>query len=194
MLKIRLDSLSHFKRKNSRSINDALNELSEYMGISEDIQVVYDFTHKGILIENFSFPYPDKIEFHEDDEYGYGPYLLVSKGGIFLRISTIDEKEASKQVVRKLEFKLRDQKRQIMNMQLVLENKNKALDAMGYVWCSGGCEGGIYRYTEKKLTEDIVKEAEKNTKRLRSWYETHKYRERSKKINFWKKLWKKFIR
>lgn len=56
-----------------------------------------------------------------------------------------------------------------------LQVKNRELDAMHYVWCNGGCEGGVHRWQEKPLTEEIVLEAERNTKRLRQWWESHVY-------------------
>jgi len=54
-------------------------------------------------------------------------------------------------------------KRQIREMQLVLEEKNRALDAMWWVWCSGGCSGGVSRWKDVELTEEIVAIAEQNT-------------------------------
>ncbi len=52
--------------------------------------------------------------------------------------------------------------------------KNLALDALHYVWCSGGCPGGVCRYTESAVSEEIVQEAERNTRRLRTWWEARK--------------------
>ncbi len=65
-------------------------------------------------------------------------------------------------------------KAQITYLQQTLERKNKELDALTYVWCSGGCEGGAARYTDDEITEEIVALAERNTKRLRAWFENHK--------------------
>lgn len=62
------------------------------------------------------------------------------------------------------------QRQQIRIMQTALESKNKALDAMHYVWCDGGCHTGTHRWTEQTITEEIVQEAERNTRRLRSWF------------------------
>ena len=52
------------------------------------------------------------------------------------------------------------------------EERNRALDALHYVWCSGGCEGGTHRYqgTPDDVTEEVVAEAERNTARLRTWW------------------------
>ena len=66
--------------------------------------------------------------------------------------------------------KIENQKRQLSNQDHALRAKNLALDALHYVWCDGGCIGGVHRYGEHPpLTEEIVAAAERNTKRLRSW-------------------------
>jgi len=56
------------------------------------------------------------------------------------------------------------------------EEKNRELDAMHYVWCSGGCEGGTHRWegSPDDVTEEIVALAERNTGRLRAWFENRK--------------------
>lgn len=55
-------------------------------------------------------------------------------------------------------------------MQESLQEKNKELDAMYYVWCSGGCGGGVARYGTKKPTAEQVDRIIRNTERLASWY------------------------
>ena len=48
--------------------------------------------------------------------------------------------------------------------------KNLELDALYHVWCDGGCKGGTLRFTgghRGPLSEDVVKMAEENTRRLR---------------------------
>ena len=51
-----------------------------------------------------------------------------------------------------------------------LAKKNRELDALHYVWCSGGCDGGVHRYSEKELTAEIVASAVRNTDRLVQWW------------------------
>jgi hypothetical protein len=71
-------------------------------------------------------------------------------------------------------------KRELANQHRALERKNKALDALHYVWCSGGCVTGVHRYDGKGpegITEEIVALAERNTKRLRTWWENYKIKE-----------------
>lgn len=67
-------------------------------------------------------------------------------------------------------------KSEIREMQLVLERKNRELDALHYVWCNGGCDGGTHRWTENTVTEEVVLEAERNTKRLREWFDNNQYK------------------
>lgn len=51
-----------------------------------------------------------------------------------------------------------------------LQRKNKILDSMLWVWCSGSCNGGVNRYSDEILTLEDVELVERNTKRLRCWY------------------------
>lgn len=72
-----------------------------------------------------------------------------------------------RQQVLELERKLSELKRQVQLKDESLREKNLSLDAYHHVWCSGTCASGIHRYHDAPLTEEIVKEAEFNTKRLR---------------------------
>lgn len=65
-------------------------------------------------------------------------------------------------------------------LQEKLRAKNVALDALHWVWCDGGCAGGTHRHTPVELTEEMVLVAERNTRRLRSWYQNHQFKERWK--------------
>lgn len=50
--------------------------------------------------------------------------------------------------------------------------RNVALDALHFVWCSGGCESGVHRFGEHpSLTEEIVRAAVSNTRQLVQWLE-----------------------
>jgi hypothetical protein len=51
-----------------------------------------------------------------------------------------------------------------------LSEKNVELDTLHYVWCDGGCQGGVHRYIKTPLTPDVVARAIRNTDRLVSWY------------------------
>lgn len=48
--------------------------------------------------------------------------------------------------------------------------RNVALDALHFVWCSGGCESGVHRYDHAELTQEIVAAAIRNTTRLVGWW------------------------
>ena len=55
--------------------------------------------------------------------------------------------------------------------------KNLELDALYHVWCDGGCKGGALRFTgghRGPITEEIVKMAEENTRRLRRWWDNQR--------------------
>lgn len=70
-------------------------------------------------------------------------------------------------------------KKKIHELQNILHRKNQALDALLWVWCSGGCEFGVNRYKFShlpELTEEVVQIAERNTSRLRTWFTHYKNR------------------
>ena len=67
--------------------------------------------------------------------------------------------------VRKLKFELTQARENN-------EERNRELDALHYVWCNGGCQGGVHRYcgAPDDVTEEVVAAAVRNTERLRSWF------------------------
>ena len=75
-----------------------------------------------------------------------------------------------------LKAKNRNLARQITYLVEALARKNRDLDALHFVWCSGGCPDGVHRFSDVRLTEEMIQRAERNTKRLRSWYNTVKWR------------------
>lgn len=48
------------------------------------------------------------------------------------------------------------------------------MDALHYVWCNGGCPGGVHRWQEDSVTEEIVNLAVRNTDRLVQWWKSRK--------------------
>ena len=77
--------------------------------------------------------------------------------------------------IQHLEFKLSESKRNIRELLDTVNRFAKRLDALWWVWCDGGCESGVARYSDAELTEEIVQIAERNTKRLRRKWENLKY-------------------
>ena len=75
-----------------------------------------------------------------------------------------------------LRQKIHNQARQIRDMQVVAERKNRELDALHLVWCTGACPNGVHRWSDLIVTEELVATAERNTKRLRQWYSGVKFR------------------
>lgn len=77
----------------------------------------------------------------------------------------------------RLKDKNRHQARQITLLQESLRQRNLDLDAMSFVWCDGGCPGGVHRFSpDAVLTEEMILRAERSVRRLRSWYNTVKWR------------------
>ena len=68
-------------------------------------------------------------------------------------------------------------RRQLTAAREAAERRNRDLDALHLVWCDGGCPRGVHRYNPDLLvTEELVAAAERNTTRLRRWYEAVKFR------------------
>jgi hypothetical protein len=72
----------------------------------------------------------------------------------------------------------------VRHLQEVLHRKNVALDALHWVWCDGGCVGGIHRWSDiglsanTELTEELVQAAEHNAARMRRWLNNSAFRSR----------------
>jgi hypothetical protein len=79
-----------------------------------------------------------------------------------------------------LAFKNQCLKSEIHRQNEAQRQKNIALDAMYYVWCSGGCDSGARRWLPNDVNEEIVKAAEVNTARLRTWWEMYKRKQARK--------------
>ena len=84
------------------------------------------------------------------------------------------------QETEKLKNHIASLKWEIGHKDKTLKRKNRLLDALGMVWCDGGCNGGFNRYGDVELTEEMVSEVERNTKRLRTWLINKNYRDSHK--------------
>ena len=72
--------------------------------------------------------------------------------------------------------KWKEAKGHLKNTEDCLRDKNIAMDALHHVWCSGGCTGGMHRWTNQELTPAIVAAAIWNTDRMVQWYINNKGR------------------
>jgi len=72
--------------------------------------------------------------------------------------------------------RIKDLRRIVTQLECDLARKNRELDAMHYVWCDGGCTGGVHRWSDALVTRELVESAERNAKRLRRWYRTVQFR------------------
>ena len=62
-------------------------------------------------------------------------------------------------------------RREITHMREAAEERNRQLDALGIVWCSGGCPGGMLRFhPDREVTAQMVADLWRNAKRAASWY------------------------
>jgi hypothetical protein len=69
-------------------------------------------------------------------------------------------------------------RREVAQKDACLHQKNRALDALHWVWCSGGCPTGVHRHAgpHGPLTAELVEEAEQAVRRMRQWLTNAKYR------------------
>lgn len=75
-----------------------------------------------------------------------------------------------------LHRKIARQAAELTRLREVIERKNRELDAMHFVWCTGGCAGGVHRWSDGEITEAMVVHAERQAVRLRSWFTNALYR------------------
>lgn len=73
-----------------------------------------------------------------------------------------------------LRLKAKEHRKVIRHMQLQAERRNKEIDALGYVWCDGGCDGGMNRYNKDApdITLETMITVQRNTDRMWSWFLT----------------------
>jgi hypothetical protein len=80
-----------------------------------------------------------------------------------------------------LEQQLHQKKKKITELLDTVNRFAKRLDAMWWVWCDGSCEFGVARWGPERLSEEIIKIAERNTERLkRKWKNLAYYREKER--------------
>jgi len=73
--------------------------------------------------------------------------------------------------IKELEELVRKQKHALKYANENNAKRNKELDALHYIWCDGGCKGGVHRFTElPPIDEELVSTAEYCIRRLRTWF------------------------
>ena len=78
--------------------------------------------------------------------------------------------------VRELEAERDRLKREIGIKDRALHARNIALDGMAWVWCDGGCRGGVFRFCNLTITPETLAMIERNTERLKRWVRNRDYR------------------
>jgi len=118
----------------------------------------------------------DFEEWHSD--YGKWPKAVDknSDDGSYKLMQARTDWAAWQAAQQKQSAKIGHLQKRVGELEKCLHNKNVALDAMQWVWCDGGCKTGVNRYTPNDLTLEIVEAAERNTKRLRSWFENAEFK------------------
>jgi len=71
---------------------------------------------------------------------------------------------------------IRTLKHEIAKKDRALHARNVALDGMAWVWCNGGCQGGVFRFADTELTDEMLALIERNTERLKQWAKNRDYR------------------
>lgn len=81
--------------------------------------------------------------------------------------------------LRELVAKNRRLSREVKQLQDAIEDKNRRLDAMHVIWCTGGCQGGAHRYDGKGpdgITRELVERAIRETTRLVTYYNNAEFK------------------
>lgn len=90
--------------------------------------------------------------------------------------------------LRALRQRCERQGREIAQLNEVLHRKNVELDALHMVWCDGGCVGGVHRWTDGPVTEEVVASAERSVTRLRRWFDHARFRlDRHPRVSEWER-------
>jgi hypothetical protein len=152
MLKIKLDVLRSNQIKN-RSIAEMFTRLEKFDWFPKEYPEKHDII-KGIFIPKFNIPKCSNIEYILTDRGT--PKLLIRYKDIYLQLQTVTSEEFKLEILQHLEYKLSKQKDNIRSMQESLEHKNKALDAMHWVWCNGGCGGGEILSQDSVIKNDTI--------------------------------------
>lgn len=99
------------------------------------------------------------------------PCMCLGSGKMSTAATYLREKLiAADKEVAALREEAKELRRQLTNQSESNHMRNVELDALRYVWCSGGCKGGVHRFAAGEVTEEVVAAAERNTARLRSWF------------------------
>jgi regulator of replication initiation timing len=111
------------------------------------------------------------------------PVCLLCAGQIVKRYTQHPDGAASLTALRE---ELDALKRKHRNLQAQVEGLNRTNrklrvenDALHYVWCSGGCDPGVHRLDGRgpeAVTEEVVREAIRNTDRLIAWFRNHEFK------------------
>lgn len=92
--------------------------------------------------------------------------------------------KAAKRTIRDLSTRIRNLKTTITYAKDRNEERNRQLDALGMVWCSGGCRNGMARYGdlsfapsgESKVTAEHIAALIHNAGRAVCWYVNREYK------------------
>ena len=71
----------------------------------------------------------------------------------------------------------------IQQMQDTMKSRAKEVDLLLKVWCTGGCEGGVGRWSDEELKLEDVEYMENCAKRMREHYRARQFRKKIKKTS-----------
>ena len=84
-------------------------------------------------------------------------------------------------------------KAELAHAQYNNRTRNLELDGLHYVWCDGGCRGGIHRFGEHPpLTQEMVELAVRNTNRLLRWFVNKEFKANGHQLPDWCKKYAYF--
>jgi hypothetical protein len=79
----------------------------------------------------------------------------------------------------RLQTQVKTLRADITEKRVALERKNRELDSLHFVWCNGGCGGGVHRFDGKGpdgLNEETVRAAVHNVNRMVTYFNNAEFR------------------
>lgn len=82
-----------------------------------------------------------------------------------------------------LRKKVKERGQTIQRLERCLTEREHMIDSLHYVWCTGGCKGGVHRFCGEPLKLETVELAERNAKRLRAKWNALEFRRKRDETN-----------
>jgi hypothetical protein len=163
-----IEHMEHMAARRNKLCNDyekRLLELGEMLGARERERPAFIKSRDQLQ---------KLAQFFEKDPADLFDHFVVIQDSLF---NCVERQVNQGKGLAALNKKIVAQARELTIKEQAIKERNLALDALHWVWCSGGCHKGTHRFgSEEPITAEHVVVAERNTKRLREWFEANERR------------------